>query len=376
MIGFFWNILFFLILVSTAFAQDHNQVMDGDDLRKLLNPSEREHYEHSKEIKSDEMHLLLKRRKEREAAEKAAREAAERAAREAAERTARENSNGRSKGGDPAMTGTSGKGGENNASGASAGKNGQAVGSSDLLGPDGKRKSSASITKGKGRGHKGRAANGNGNGKYGGSGIGRGGDRYIPPSWAQCGKTKVGGFQTDGRKKKKGPYFGIRMGTKIRAHLPQVTTNVEQNLTEIVIKQDVYGDFKTMPRGTKLFAKKSLNSGSNRLELLAVKGITPQGEEFTLKGIVLDINNSAGLVGAVSTDGKAVHRSIAAGVFGLGKEIAPLLNDGSVIGSGVEAAAKNIMDEKKDETEQSLNDPQYIIYVNPQDIKIRVEETF
>lgn len=361
-----------LFLASAASAQ--GQVMDGDELRKLLNPSEREHYEHSKEIKSDEMHLLIKRRKEREAAEKAAREAAEKAAREAA---AAQNKVESESGDDPTgensktgvqgLSGPSGNSVDIKASGASLAENGSDPAAGQSVAGD-QKSGKKSGAKSKARKSQGSSAQRLGS---------RGGDRYIPPSLrAQKGKAKLGGFQTDSREKEKGPYFGIRMGTKIRGRLPQVTTNVEQNLTEIVIEQDVYGDFKTMPRYTKLFAKKSLNSGSNRLELLAVKGITPQGEEFTLKGIVLDINHSAGLVGAVSTDGKTVQRSVAAGVFGLGKDIAPILNNGTLIGAGVEAAARNVMEEKEDETDASLNKPQYIIYVNPQDIQIRVEATF
>lgn len=364
-----YSALIVLLLVIPTLAQDQ-QAMDGDDLRKLLNATEREHYGHSKELKSDEMHLLLKRRKEREAAEKAAREAA-------AARDRQRIENGEGTGDEKAgraANGSSGQAGNEAKASASSATGNEASITAGNGTPGG------SESKGKGKNRKSRNASSTAaaaSGKHAGNRAGRGGDRYVPFSLqALKGKAKLGGFQADSREKKNGPYFGIRMGTKIRARLPQVTTNVEQNLSEVVIEQDVFGDFKTMPRTTKLYAKKSLNSGSNRLELLVVKGITPQGEEFKIKGIVLDINSSAGLVGAVSTDGKAVQRSVAAGVFGLGKDLAPILNDGTVVGAGVEAAAKNMMDEKEDETDASLNKPQYIIYVNPQDIQIRVEETF
>ncbi|MBT8342326.1 MAG: hypothetical protein HKP58_01175 [Desulfatitalea sp.] len=355
----------FLFVSGTHAAE---KPIDGNELRRLLNPSEQEHYQHSRELKSDQMHLLLKKRPGKpvsgggqETSEKKGRHAPNASADPSSESPPAENTDGKgAKAPAPApAAGTDGK--ENMAStGVGAPPN------SNTASPGSAAKTAKPV---------------NDPGRPDRSRRERKNDRYIPPSWKAsptAGKMSVGGFQSVRSEKRKGPYFGIRLGTKIRARLPQVTTNVEQNLTEITITQDVYGDFKVLPRGSTLFAKKSLNPASKRLELLVVKGITPapRSEEFSIKGFVMDINNTAGLVGAVSTDGKAAQRSFAAGAFGVGKELAPMLNNGTLVGAGVEAAAENMLDEKETQIDKTLNEPSYIIYVNPQEIKIRIEETF
>lgn len=325
-----------IILLAPGGSPAQDKQLSGDSLRQLLNPTEREHKQHEKEIKSDEMHLLL-REKQKKAQANNIRKANEnvesnigvdRAGREGEKDTAVVKQN---------------QGPLNN---SNQNENEKKI---DQTGANNRVKKL--------------------NRKYKS-------DRYIPPSWQSKRSNVSSGFQTDNIKKSKGPFFGIRMGSKIRAYLPQVTTNVEQNLTEIAVVQDVFGDYKTLEKNTKIYCKKTLNPGSNRLELLAVKGITPKGEEFKLKGIVLDINNVAGLVGAISTDGKTAKRTLSAGVFGVGEALAPILNDGSLVGAGIEAAADNVLKEKETESEKTLLNPLYTIYVNPQDIMIRVEETF
>lgn len=332
----------FLLSALFGVATAQERQLDGDNLQQILNPAERKHYVHSKELKSDEMHLLLKQRPPK----------ANKKSTEGASADVNKTANPHKKRGAKDENFTNPKGFIEDP-----------VGSGTIEDKESEKQSFRSpLSKlNKPKVYK-RATT----------------DRYIPPSWksGQNRSAALGSFKSDRKKKSRGPYFGIRLGEKIRAYLPQVTTNVEQNLTEIWIKQDVFGDYKTMPKDTKLYCKKTLNPGSNRLELLAVKGITPQGEEFKLKGIILDINSVAGLVGAISTDGNTGKRSIASGVFGVGEALAPILNDGSIVGAGVEAAAENALKEKAVETAKSLNKATYTIYVNPQKIQIRVEETF
>ena len=341
-------LLIAMFICQNAIAADNNdEQMDGDSLRKILNPSERDHYIHSKEIKSDEMHLLLRKRSPKNNDNRVSSDnpdtsrSPKHAGSDIAEKPLKGNNTNPVTPAGPSPTETE--------SGSQ---------SFDRQNPTsqqtGNLRNATSSRKTKSK------------------------DRYIPPSWTNSAarQAALGGFQTDSIKKSEGPFFGIRMGTKIRAYLTQITTNVEQNLAEVRVEQDVFGDYRVLEKGTKLYCKKSLNPGTKKLELLAVKGITPQGEEFKLNAIVLDINNAAGLVGAVSTDGKTTKRSLAAGVFGVGEALMPMLNDGSAIGAGVEAAAENALEEKETETDVTLNKPSYIIYVNPQEIKIRVEKTF
>ncbi|MCP4747026.1 MAG: hypothetical protein GY874_12940 [Desulfobacteraceae bacterium] len=202
-------------------------------------------------------------------------------------------------------------------------------------------------------------------------------DRYLPPSFSiTSSPTKAGGFAKSSSSKDSGPLFGIRRGTKFRVETRQIVTNVERNQMEIFVIQDVIGDYLIMPKETKLYASQSLNSGTNKLEGFVVSGITPEGREFKMQGIILNINKAAGLSGSITTDGNAAKRSLSAGGFEVGRSIVSSLNDGSVIGAGVEAAADSAFSEKKTHVQKQLNKPLYIISVEPQQFIIRVEKTF
>ena len=204
-------------------------------------------------------------------------------------------------------------------------------------------------------------------------------DRYTPPSWRNS-KTKKASPIHSGRSNssKKGPVFGIRLGTEFRAKLIRTTTNVEPTLAEFIVVDDVYGDFKMLHGNSQLFARKKLSTSSNRLYLNCIKGITPEGVEFEIFATVTDIstNKLAGLTGAITTDNKMMKRSVATGAFAAGSEILKTAPGVSVLGQAATTAASSALSEKQSETDANLGDAQFVIYVNPQEVFIRVDKTF
>lgn len=209
--------------------------------------------------------------------------------------------------------------------------------------------------------------------------VGKDPDRYTPPSWRDNNKTQASPIHS-GRANpaKKGPVFGIRLGAEFRAKLKRTTTNVEPTLAEFIVVDDVYGDFKMLHKNTKLFARKTLSTSSNRLYFNCVKGITPAGVEFDIEATVTDVttNKLAGLTGAITTDNKMIKRSVATGAFAAGTEVLKTAPGTSVLGHAASSAADSALSEKEKEADAKLGQAKFVIYVNPQDVFIRVDETF
>ncbi len=204
-------------------------------------------------------------------------------------------------------------------------------------------------------------------------------DRYTPPSWGNSSNTKASPIHSGtADKSKKGPVFGIRLGTEFRARLVRTTTNVDPTYAEFVVVDDVYGDYKVLHKNTQLFASKKLSTSSNRLYFNTTKGITPEGTEFSFTATVTDIttNKLAGLTGAITTDKKMMKRSLATGAFAAGNEVLKATPGVSVLGQAASSAAGAALSETQSEADATLGDAQFVIFVNPQDVFIRVDKTF
>lgn len=203
-------------------------------------------------------------------------------------------------------------------------------------------------------------------------------DTYIPPSWQFNGGKTSSPIHSSQADVKKGPFFGIRLGTEFRAKLIRTTTNIEPTLTEFVVVDDVFGDFKMLQKNTKLYANKKVSNSSNRIYFNTVKGITPDGEEFEINATITDVstNKLAGLAGAITTDNQLISRSASTGALAAGGEIVKQVASDNVLGAAATAAADSAMTEKEEEAKAKYGDPSFVIFVNPQDAFIRVDETF
>lgn len=343
------RILFLLVLFFpvTSFAED--KAITGDSLKKWLSSTENEHRQHGKEVKSNKLHELLLQNKP---GKKEGRAATENNV------AAEENKNKYNFFVEPAQKPKPAKkqvvspGQKTNIPyikpAETAQKNGQKT----------KKTKTTDFVK---------------------KTIKRDPDRYVPPSWANGGNKKASPIHSGtADKSKKGPVFGIRLGTEFRARLVRTTTNVDPTYAEFVVVDDVYGDYKMLHKNTQLFASKKLSTSSNRLYFNTTKGITPEGTEFTLSATVTDTttNKLAGLTGAITTDNKMMKRSLTTGAFAAGSEIIKSTPGVSVLGQAATTAASTALSETESETDAKLGDAKFVIFVNPQDVLIRVDRTF
>lgn len=128
--------------------------------------------------------------------------------------------------------------------------------------------------------------------------------------------------------------FGIPRGTWIRAELKRHTTSSDSSNIEFVITESLSGKFKTLEAGTVVFASKSFNTSSKRLEALTSAAVTPDGEEIS--GIVAYVyasDQSAGLSGTIIRDREG--EAIAAGKSGVLAAVADALPGAAGVATGV-----------------------------------------
>lgn len=194
---------------------------------------------------------------------------------------------------------------------------------------------------------------------------------YIPPP-------RIGGYGavTDADSPDQTRVFGIRIGTWIAGELRRPASSAEPGLIEIYTSKAVRGDKKVLPPGSTLFAESTYNPGTKKQDFLVEKGITPQGREFLMRGLVFDLNKTAGLIGTVTTDsGMIVERSTSKGALAAGGAVAEQLAGDNLVGAAGKAAAESLLEDSSEAVERSKTLKQTIRTV-PQKLLIRVEETF
>jgi hypothetical protein len=84
-------------------------------------------------------------------------------------------------------------------------------------------------------------------------------------------------------------------------------------MIELRLSKDATGDKRTLSAGTLIYASKILNGGTKRLELTTVKGITPDGHEFIVKGQIFDIQKVSGLNGIMVLDKEQIAKTASPG---------------------------------------------------------------
>ncbi|MFQ5543523.1 MAG: hypothetical protein ACE5FY_04120 [Nitrospiria bacterium] len=195
--------------------------------------------------------------------------------------------------------------------------------------------------------------------------------KYFPPP-------RQGGFDavTDAVSPGTTRRFGISIGTWIKGELKRPASNAEPGLIEIYTTEEVGGKLRTLPSGTTLFAGKAYNTGTKKLDLLVEKGITPQGFEFEVQGLVFDLHKSAGLIGNITTDSEMiVERSTARGLIAAGEKVVENIAGSTIIGAAGSAAAESLFSDSADAVHETKKLKQTIRSV-PQALLIRVEKTF
>ncbi len=171
-------------------------------------------------------------------------------------------------------------------------------------------------------------------------------------------------------------YFGIRRGTWIKAELRRDINNAEPGDVELYLSQEIYGTKHTLPLDTQLFANKGLNTATQRLDMLTTYAITPSGREFVLKARIYDTFKVSGLVGIIDADdSKIAERGATSSLAALGTGVLSEVGGGSVVGNALSKGGQSIINDQSNasklETQQQIT-----IFVAPQSILLRVEETF
>ncbi len=171
--------------------------------------------------------------------------------------------------------------------------------------------------------------------------------------------------------------FGIRLGTWMEGSINRNTSNAEPGLVEITLTAEVVGAKKTLKPGTLLFAAKQFNQATKRLEMQVQKGITPDGKEFQLTGLVFDTQKVSGLSGIVDmNNAESVKSGASKGLIAAASAASKVAGGSSpVIGNAASATADSILNDQSNIVEQNTAQ-QLTIYVNPQPLLIRVDASF
>ncbi len=168
--------------------------------------------------------------------------------------------------------------------------------------------------------------------------------------------------------------FGIRLGSWLNASLDRNTTSGESGAVELTLATDYIGGRRTLPARTVLFADKSLNTTTKRMEMLVTHGITPAGLEFEMRGMVFDPQKTPGLAGVYIMDKKeSVARGATKGALAAVGAAVGMASPG-VAGVATNAAAQSVLNDAGAVTDG--NAEQAVIYVSPQALIIRVEKQF
>ncbi len=169
--------------------------------------------------------------------------------------------------------------------------------------------------------------------------------------------------------------YGIHLGTWMRGQLTRNVSSAEPGLVEITLTNDVIGDRRVLPAGTTFFARQALNDATKRMELFVEKGITPDGNEFAVKGIVYDLQRISGLPGIITVNQHnllrhGAEKGLAAAVGG----VADSLVSSSPIASAGATATQTMLNDT--DPAVNYNATTSVIYVSPQSLEIRVDADF
>jgi hypothetical protein len=161
----------------------------------------------------------------------------------------------------------------------------------------------------------------------------------------------------------------------LNAELQRNTTSADSGTVEMKLSSSYAGDRRTLPEGTVVFAEKTLNATTKRMEMVVTHGITPSGLEFEMRGLVFDPQKTPGLAGIFVLDKKQVAANSAAkgAMAAVGAAVSQL--GGGAAGEATNAATQSVLSDTSQASDFN-NGQQAVIYVSPQPLLIRVERLF
>lgn len=215
-------------------------------------------------------------------------------------------------------------------------------------------------------GNAGQPSNGNYTG-YSSSTVNNG-DIYIPPPRNSSSVATVAGVLTKNKNK-----FGILMGTWIEAELTRTASSAESGQIEFRLLESVEGRYRTLPANTVLFANKSFNVTSKRLESLTSVAITPGGDEFGgIQAYVYSLDRTAGLNGSIIRDREGELVTAGTNTL-LTTAAATLPGSGNMASQAVGQFSQEMLSNEKKNAPKT---PQAQIVVPPQRVLLKVAKSF
>lgn len=199
---------------------------------------------------------------------------------------------------------------------------------------------------------------------------------YVSPSLKNANGRGQRNNARDERSDKRRVVFGISVGTTIPISLDRSASNIQPGLIALTVDKTIRGRKEDLPAGSTLFSRSSAVLGSERLFLSVSRGVTPDGDEFNVQGVVFDHQLEPGLSARVVSDGKALARAGAEGVNTLSRE---LLNAAPTAGAGgqaAEATLGQLIQEKEKTDAATQGRPAYVVVASPQKGTVQIENTF
>lgn len=170
--------------------------------------------------------------------------------------------------------------------------------------------------------------------------------------------------------------FGISLGTEIAVSLDNSASNIQPGLIKLTVDETVRGRKDDLPRGSTFFARSSAVLGSERLFLNVSKGVTPNGDEFSVQGVIFDIKREPGLAARVVSDGKMLARASSEGLNTLSRELLGAAPTDGVTGAATEATLGQLLKEKESGDRAEQGRPAYVVVASPQTATVQIESTF
>ena len=191
---------------------------------------------------------------------------------------------------------------------------------------------------------------------------------YTPPS-RSGGSVKTSGAVLSYEQ----PKFGISIGAWAKCSLNRSVSSTESGFIEFKLNEDLEGKYKTIPRGTTLFAQKSFNSANKRLEASIVKALTPEKDEIdVILARVYSLDKTAGLRGKIDRD--LGLESQQAGNNALLSGLSTLAQSGAgVFGGAVSEYSQEMIDNQKRASKEKITAK---IQVTQQPCLIQVSNSF
>lgn len=194
--------------------------------------------------------------------------------------------------------------------------------------------------------------------------------KYVPPPRTE---SAVNNVYTDAVTVDELEY-GIRIGSWVGLKMLKNTSSAEPGVVAFSVTEPVQGRYRVLEAGTELFATKSFNAATKRLEMIISHGVTISGEEFDIFGQVHDAQKVSGLDGIIKKR-DIVKGGVQSGVLAATRSVLGQVVKDSPVGVGVAVGADVVLSEGEDTITTQMRD-QYVIYVSSQSAKMFVTKTF